>query len=479
MKKKFNIIVVIVLLLVAISGVYKYIQNDTFYSLKIGEDILKYGVDMIDHYSFHDLEYTYPHWFYDLVLSRIYKIGGFLGLYITNIIILFLTSLSGYYFLNKHTNNKFMSLVFASILSYLIGANVTSRAQSISYLIFILEIINIEAFLKKGKIKNLVILYFLLVLLFNVHMAVYPLYFVIFIPYIAEYLISNIVRTCHINNKLFNLESFVFEENKNIKKLAIFMPILLTAGLLTPVGLNAYTYIFKNLSGYSVNFIVEHKPAVLMDLPEFYVVLLTLIISMFILKIKFKLRDIFMLGGFIIMGFQACRNITLFYIMFSLFFGRNLINYINKNKIKIHVLPILIIGIILCLTRYNTVSKYDYTGKDYPKDAIKYIKKNLNSDDIKIYNEYDIGAYLLFEDIKVFVDSRSDLYELNFNKQERSILQDTYLDYDNYEEILDHYDITHLLLYKSKPILNYLKLDKNYKEIYSDDFYVIIERKTV
>jgi hypothetical protein len=238
MKKKFNIIVVIVLLLVAISGVYKYIKNDTFYSLKIGDDILKYGVDMIDHYSFHDLEYTYPHWFYDLVLSRIYKIGGFLGLYITNIIILFLTSLSGYYFLNKHTNNKFMSLVFASILSYLIGANVTSRAQSISYLIFILEIINIEAFLKKGKIKNLVILYFLLVLLFNVHMAVYPLYFVIFIPYIAEYLISNIVRTCHINNKLFNLESFVFEENKNIKKLAIFMPILLTAGLLTPVGLN-------------------------------------------------------------------------------------------------------------------------------------------------------------------------------------------------------------------------------------------------
>lgn len=479
MKKKFNILVIIVLLLVAISGIYKYLQNDTFYSIKIGEDILKYGVDMKDHYSFHDLQYTYPHWFYDLILSVIYKIGGFFGLYITNIIVLLLTSLCVYYFLNKHTNNKIMSLVFASILSYLIAANVTSRAQSISYLIFILEIINIEAFLKKGKVKNLVFLYFLLVLLFNVHMAVYPVYFVIFIPYIAEYLISNIVRTCHLNNKIFNIDNFVFEENKNIKKLSLFLPILLTAGLLTPVGLNAYTYIFKNLNGYSVNFIVEHKPAVIMDLPEFYVVLLIFIISALVLKIKFKLRDIFMLGGFIIMSLEACRNITLFYIMFSLFFGRNFINYINKNKIKIPILPIIIIGIILCINRYNTVSKYDYTGNDYPKEAISYIKKNLNNDDVRIYNEYDIGAYLLFHDIKVFVDSRSDLYEVNFNKQERAILQDTYLDYSDYEEILDYYDITHLLLYKTKPILNYLKLDKNYKEVYSDDFYVIIERKNV
>ncbi len=38
----------------------KMIQNDTFYYIKIGEDILKYGVDMIDHYSIHNLNIFAP-----------------------------------------------------------------------------------------------------------------------------------------------------------------------------------------------------------------------------------------------------------------------------------------------------------------------------------------------------------------------------------------------------------------------------------
>ena len=474
MKKK--ILVFIILLLVAISGVYKSIQNDTFYSIKIGEDILKYGVDMVDHYSFHDLAYTYPHWLYDVVVSKIYNLFGYLGLYISNIIVLFTTSLCAYYFLNKSTKNKSLSLFFAALMSYLIGPNVTTRAQSLSYLIFILELINIEKFLEKGKIKNLVFIYFLLVLLFNTHMAVYPVYFVILIPYIAEYLISNIVRTCPklFNKKTINMDNFIFEENKNIKKLLIFIPILLTAGLLTPVGLNAYTYVFKNLSGYSVNFIVEHKPAVIMDLPEFYLSLIVLFLSLIILKLKIRLRDLFFLCGFIIMSLQATRNVTLFYIFFSILFGRTIINYFKDKKLPTIIFILLM---IIPINRYNTIKKYDYVGKEYPSGAISYINKNLNKDEIRIYNEYDIGSYLLFNNIKVFVDSRSDLYEQNFNKMERAILEDTYLSTDSYNEVLNYYDISHVLLYKSRDIVKILKNDKNYKQLYDDDMFILFERK--
>ena len=38
------------------------LQNDTFYTVKIGELISRNGIDMQDHFSWHEgLAYTYPH----------------------------------------------------------------------------------------------------------------------------------------------------------------------------------------------------------------------------------------------------------------------------------------------------------------------------------------------------------------------------------------------------------------------------------
>ena len=52
------------------------LQNDTFYTIKIGELILNNGIDMLDHFSFHaGLAYTYPHWLYDVFIYFIYSFG--------------------------------------------------------------------------------------------------------------------------------------------------------------------------------------------------------------------------------------------------------------------------------------------------------------------------------------------------------------------------------------------------------------------
>ena len=49
----------------AIGLIRKTFQNDTFYTIKIGELILDNGIDMMDHFSFHEnMAYTYPHWLY-------------------------------------------------------------------------------------------------------------------------------------------------------------------------------------------------------------------------------------------------------------------------------------------------------------------------------------------------------------------------------------------------------------------------------
>ena len=121
----------------------------------------------------------------------------------------------------------------------------------------------------------------------------------------------------------------------------------------------------------------------------------------------------------------------------------------------------------------------------YPVDAAKYIKENLDVNSIKLFNEYNYGSYLLFEGIPVFIDSRADLYapEFSGNKDE-----DIFSDFINtssiskyYEDTFEKYNITHVILgKKSKTNLIINKShDENYKEIYSDDNFVIYERLNV
>ena len=87
-KVVFEILAIICLIIMAISITPKVFQNDTFYTIKIGQSIRTNGIDYKDHYSWHNnLKYMYPHWLYDVVTSIVYDYcGGFQGLYCNNCI---------------------------------------------------------------------------------------------------------------------------------------------------------------------------------------------------------------------------------------------------------------------------------------------------------------------------------------------------------------------------------------------------------
>ena len=71
-KYKFYLLLTITILSMAFILTKKEFQNDTFYTIKVGEQILKTGIDMKDHFSWiSNLSYTYPHWLYDVIIFSI------------------------------------------------------------------------------------------------------------------------------------------------------------------------------------------------------------------------------------------------------------------------------------------------------------------------------------------------------------------------------------------------------------------------
>ena len=191
-KTKINFNIVAIVCIIVFCGVLAPItlQNDTFYTIRIGEHILENGIDMHDPFSIHDIPYTYPHWLYDVGIYLIYKVGGMLGIYISTIVLSCILGLTIYYANKKITKNYLVSFLLTLGVMYVLRGFIAARAQLLTYILFTLQILFIEQFIETKKKRYALGLIVIPIIIANVHLAVWPFYFIPFLPYIAEYLIA-------------------------------------------------------------------------------------------------------------------------------------------------------------------------------------------------------------------------------------------------------------------------------------------------
>ena len=477
MKKKYFIVSFIIIVVLCIIITPIALQNDTFYTIKIGDFIIHNGIDMLDHFSIHTLPYTYPHWLYDCLIYLIYSISGFTSLYIFNIVCFIGLIALIFYFNNKHAKSKFISLLFTIMSILTLSSYIATRAQVISYIIFILEYIFITNYLKKPNIKYLVGLVILSLLLCNMHVAVWPFYFIIYIPFILEYIIANILK----KKTLFNF--IEIDNNKYTKYLIITMFIAIIPGFLTPIKDTPFTYLLHTLQGDSQSFIQEHLPPAM---PK-KIVLIAFSFCTFVLSVigKIKMHQLFLILGLTLMAFTSDRHIALYTIFIFPIFAILINNIFSKVKVDVDkytlkycfskigiAVIIIILGIITGISIYINKDKVFIEHDTYPVDATKYIKENLDYQNIRLLNEYNYGSYLLFNDIHVFIDSRADLYTKEFNGT-RDILSDYML--KNYFQIINDYDITHVIAMKDEHLDNYMHNNGIGNLLYEDEYFTVYE----
>lgn len=531
-------VVLIAIFCFAISPVT--LQNDTFYTIKIGEHILQNGIDMKDPFSWHEnLQYTYPHWLYDVVIYLVYSIGGQVGIYISTIVLSIALGLTMYLVNTKLTKNNLTSFVLTIGAMYLLRNYIAARAQLVTFILFILTVYFIEMFLETKKKRYAVGLIIIPIIIANVHLAVFPFYFVLYLPYIAEYMIyilSNtgiILVTAKIdrlnkkilkttkeeeiqkikdeinrleqkNEKTINKKEKInanpykikIRGNNNVKALIIIMIICLFTGFLTPLGTTPYTYLIKTMQGTTTHNISEHLPLTLVDNLEFMCTLVLFIAILTFTDTKIRLSDLFMLGGLIFLTFYTRRQFSMFTLICVMILNRLINALLNKYdpegcKKAIDKMT-TITGMIVTICLVLTISVIQYKPKmndhfidekSYPVEAATYILDNLDINNIKLYNEYNYGSYLIFRGIPVFIDSRADLYAPEFNpgvEVFNDYMNLSGMNIDNVEEKLDEYGITHMLMYKKSKLRRFVEQNtEKYNLLYEDDNFCLFERKQV
>lgn len=539
-KIKFNVIAVICILIFCFAVTPISLQNDTFYTIKIGEHILENGIDMAkDPFSFHDIPYTYPHWLYDVGIYLIYKVGGMLGIYISTIVLSCILGLTIYFTNKKIVKNDLTSFVLTIGVICILKAFIAARAQLVTFILFALTLYFIESFLETKKKRYAIGLIVIPIIIANIHLAVWPFYFILFLPYIAEYLITVIldmhlgyktiskfyaIRIKNLSKKIGNEEKIAKLELKNnelkekfnkyindqekrrknpykiklerqdaTKWLILIAIICIFTGLLTPLGDTPYTYLANTMKGNTTKSINEHLPMVLIQ-SKYTLAILAISLSILIFTdTKIKLRDLFLLGGLIILALMSRRQLSLLALIGVVPVNRLICNLFNKydplgsdqmTKYIVTwlggIITILIVVLFSIITYKPQAGNKFVSTRSYPVEAVKFIKDNLDIKNIRLYNEYNYGSYLLFKNIPVFIDSRADLYTPEFNKDKD---KDIFTDFINvssintyYETIFDKYEFTHVILQKNSKLNMFLSRDDNYKSLYSDDSFIVYER---
>lgn len=553
-KIKFNVLAIFIIMLFCFALTPKTLQNDTYYTIAIGEHIMENGIDMVDPFSWHeDLPYTYPHWAYDVATYLVFQageaigIGGFMAIYIATVLLSISLGIVVYYALRKICKNDLVSFFITLAIMYLLKNFIAARAQLVTYILFALTILFIENFIATGKKRYAVGLIIIPIIIANVHAAVWPFYFVLYLPYIVEYILAAFSES-QIYYKLvikFNKRKLkkmtlknkpqekidamtkkiddwqavmekaemkrikrrelpykiILNKDNNIKYLIIIMIICIFTGFLTPIGTTPYTYLPKTMAGNTMNSISEHLPLTLInDLKTLTVIVLFLLILIFT-DTKIKLRDLFMVGGLLLLAFMSRRQVSMFVLIGGIVFAKLIVALIDKYDTKgteqtmkamtsmAGRIITLLLGIIVSFMLYRGKPNSPIIDESsYPVKACDYILENIDISTMRIFNEYNYGSYILYRGIPVFIDSRADLYTPEFNgkknEEGKYVGRDIFSDCINisnistyYENKFEQYGITHVLIRDNSKLNMFLSRDKeHYKELYSDDSFVLYER---
>ena len=249
------------------------------------------------------------------------------------------------------------------------------------------------------------------------------------------------------------------------------------------------------MRGTTTAWILEHSPIIMINNIDIICVLIIILGTLIFTKTRIRLSDLLMIGGLTILMLYSGRQKSMF-VLIGLIVGNRIIcdfykMYNDKldeilleeivKKWVIFTIILSFISVDFCLM-FEKRKDQLVDSEEYPVEMSEYILdyfKNTDFSDVKLFNEYNYGSYLLYKGIPVFIDSRADLYSPEFNENVTvfdDFMQANSLNKD-FKELIEKYKITQIILKKDSLIYKVIK-DMNsdkYKLLNEDDNFVFYE----
>lgn len=447
--------------------------NDFWWHIKVGEWICtNKALPYEDIFSWYGMEnnisWCSQEWLSDVIFYLIFKFFGEVGIYFLCVLLacllLALIIIHNY----KYIKNRILfSLFFLCMAAVCFPCFMYGRPQIFSGILLYLEIKILYSFYKNPNAKTIFWVPIIAVFWSNLHGGTSVLSYLICL----FFLISTIRP--FMGNRVVN-------PRKKKKYLIILSIVFILSGLaifVNPYGGYVFFYPYENINdGYMQAMISEWVSPDIKIIGQLIIYFLPFLFSFLFMalgKKKILLIDLILFLLFIYMFFRSIRFAFLAYIVFSSF----VFKYYPKIQIKIKKFGASLTFIfILCLSAYSVFSVI-------PKASSNQIIKNvldtsytelIKTDNVsRIFNDYNYGETLIYNNIEVFVDAREDLYAKNILNDAVDLLflmnTDDSNDIFDPEKIIDKYQFDAIIIQSDRPLRAYLDSNSDkYIKIMSD-----------
>ena len=445
------------------------LDNDIWFILALGKNILKKGFTIVEPLSMHQgLRYLPQQWASSVIFYNTYKLLGPIGLSI----ILILSSLFIIYIIYKIvmliTNNKTnlaiisitLPMIFLTTLSF-----ITHRPQIFSLILILMEIHSLETYVEQNNPKYLLIILLLSTCMVNMHASNFIMIILIIIPYIIEAIIK----------KKYNPLPLIIT--------LIFIPVF---GLINPYGIDAITYAKGSFSNTINTMIIEMKN---LSINNIFGIIITLYILIIIIITIYKRKNInirfFLLTiGTLIMTLIHIKSFIYFApissISISYFLSKDYKNPkkipLNKNN-KTNYIIILIFCILLStIVTIKGIYQFNTYNNKLEKGINKILTIEKNNNNIKVSTNFNNGGYIEFRGLKSYIDPRAEVYLKSKNRR-KDIIEEynnikTKKD-TNIKKFIERYNFDYFVEEKNNTFIDYYLKQNNYPIIYEDKNYTI------
>lgn len=457
--KKINFNYLFILLIISISlflMLFLKVDSDYLWHISVGKYIYNNGIITHDVFSWYMIgKYWFSHeWGFELIIYLLKILFGKYHLFLYsffNILILLLFI----YFTNKEgfNKNKLFSLIWLSF-ALILNLYIVGRPHLISFIFIAITMYILYDLFNYSNSKKIYLLPLISLFWVNIHGGSSNLI----------YIFSFIFMFISLIDFKFNKIESIKKENSVILKYFIFGLLSLFIGVINPHGIEMISYPYVNmLDTLMLKSIYEWQPSNIgigFHLP-FFIISFIILSIMVLSNKKIRLIDIIIYIFILYLGLKSIRFWPFIYIImsYSIFYYIPFRKEDSYTKETYFIVSFFLL--ISFMVSFNSIIKESNKNINLNKKIINIIKKENPK---RLYNLYNFGGELIYNDIKVFIDGRADLYS-KYNLKDA--LDISYLRGD-YEKIINKYNFDYFLVSSEFSINTYLKYNNNYKLIYSN-----------
>lgn len=458
-RKKIVLFIVVFILCFSLFALFfVQVENDYFWHVKAGEFMFHNHLlkkDVFSWLAYHH-KWISHEWLFELflyTLKLLFPKTHLLVYCFLSLSILLLTL----FFVNKEKYLKNIPFTLLWIaMSMILFPFLCGRPSILSFSLFSLTIFLLYDNYHKEDSKRIYFLPFIAIIWANIHGGSSNLvYLFCFLFYICSF----------FNFDFKKIYSNSIDKKKRRRYLIVMFLSMLCINL-NLHGFDMFIYPYQNMMDITMLYAIsEWQPTNLNDMTHyFYIVLVLLIFCILIFsRKKINFLDIILFFFSIYLGVKSIRFWPYTYIIMSYV----VFDYISLHKIDSGTNLVLLFSsfCFLLIFVFNVPNIFSAVKKNYVSSSmIETIKQKKPK---RLYNDYNIGGELLYNDILVFIDGRADLYS-SLNLKDYLLINSTS---GNYLSLINKYNFDYFIVEKESDIDYYLSYNDSYQVVFSDCHY--------